>query len=85
MRMADSTSSPKPTAGSIALRRAAPAKKSRAQMIAITARTVLAGRTAFTSVYEAPVVTAPRWEKSMPLPVKPVRHRLEQDETRRAG
>ena len=66
IRIAESTSSPNPTAGSIALRRAAPAKNSRAHRTAITARTVLAGSTALTSVYEAPVVTAPRWEKSMP-------------------
>ena len=50
MRMADSTSRPNPTAGSIALRRAAPAKNSRAHRIAITASTVLAGSTALTSV-----------------------------------
>ena len=50
MRMADSTSSPNPTAGSIGLRRAAPAKNSSAHRMAITASTVLAGSTAFTSV-----------------------------------
>ena len=50
IRMADSTSRPNPTAGSIGLRRAAPAKNSSAQMMAITASTVLAGSTAFTSV-----------------------------------
>ena len=47
---AESTSSPKPTAGSRVLRRSAPAKKSDAQITAITASTVLAGRMAFTSV-----------------------------------
>ena len=63
---ADSTSSPKPTAGSSVLRRIAPAKKRTAHSTAMTARTVLAGRIALTSVYEAPVRTTPRWEKSMP-------------------
>ena len=50
MRIADSTSSPNPTAGSIALRRAAPAKNSRAHSTAMTESTVLAGSTALTSV-----------------------------------
>ena len=50
MITAESTSSPKPTAGSRVLRRSAPAKKSAAQITAITASTVLAGRMAFTSV-----------------------------------
>ena len=51
IRIADSTSSPNPTGGQHG---AAPDRageeQQRAQMIAITARTVLAGRIAFTSV-----------------------------------
>ena len=66
MMTAESTSRPNPTAGSIELRRIAPAKNSAAQITAITASTVLAGSTAFTSVYDAPVCTTPRCEKSMP-------------------
>jgi len=46
-------------------RRTMLAKNSRAQMIAMTARMVLAGSTAFTSVYEAPVTT-PRSEPARP-------------------
>jgi hypothetical protein len=50
MITAESTSRPNPTAGSSAFRRSAPAKNSAAQITAITASTVLAGSTAFTSV-----------------------------------
>src|SRR5262249_55646435 len=72
MSTADSTSRPKPIPGSSEVRLTAPARNSAAQMTAITASTVLAGSTAFTSVYEAPVCTTPRWEKLAPDRATPV-------------
>ena len=49
-RMEESTSSARPTDGSIQLRRKTLAKNSTAQMIAMKVRIVLAGSTAFLSV-----------------------------------
>jgi len=63
--MALSTSSARAPAGSRTLRTTMLAKNSSAQITAIPANIVFAGRTACTSVYDAPWTT-PRSEKARP-------------------
>ena len=60
----DSTSRPSAMAGSLIDRVNAPTTKPTAQIAAISIRMSLAGSTALTSVYEAPVKVPPRLENS---------------------